>query len=70
MTFPQQPCSNGLVGDDIVKTAREWYEVDITAVAMRHSTLGGNNSYRASRRATRELIMVMHPRKQRGRRGI
>ena len=67
MTFPQQPCSNGLVGDDVVRTAREWYEVDITAVAMRHSTLGGNNSYRASRRATQELIMVMRPR-QRGRR--
>jgi hypothetical protein len=36
--------------------------VDVTAVALRHSTLGGNNSYRASRRASRELILSMRPR--------
>jgi adenine-specific DNA methylase len=61
MTFPQQPCSNGLSGEDIIGVARRWFEVDISSVVMRHSTLGGNNRYRASRRASLELIMSMKP---------
>jgi 16S rRNA G966 N2-methylase RsmD len=62
MTLPQHMCSNGLVGEQALTMAREFYEVDVTAVALRHSTLGGNNSYRASRRASRELILSMRPR--------
>ena len=61
MTFPQQSCSNGLAGEDILGLARQWFEVDIRTVVMRHSTLGGNNTYRASRRSSLELIMLMKP---------
>jgi adenine-specific DNA-methyltransferase len=65
MTFPQQSCSNGLVGEDIVGLARQWFEVDISTVVMKHSTLGGNNTYRASRRSSLELIMSMKPKTSR-----
>jgi adenine-specific DNA-methyltransferase len=61
MTFPQHRCSNGLVGEDIVDMARKWFLVDVRPVVTRHSTLGGNNDYRASRRSSLELIMVMRP---------
>jgi adenine-specific DNA-methyltransferase len=61
MTFPQQSCSNGLAGEYIVGLAKQWFEVDISTVVMKHSTLGGNNTYRASRRASLELIMLMKP---------
>jgi adenine-specific DNA-methyltransferase len=63
MTLPQHACSNGLVGEEIVAMARDLYEVDVTAVALRHSTLGGNNSHRVSRRTNRELILYMRPRR-------
>lgn len=68
MTFPQRPCSNGLDGEEIVSAAREWYEIDVKPVVLRHSTLGGNNTYRASRRSAQELIMLMRPRRRRMRR--
>jgi adenine-specific DNA-methyltransferase len=68
MTFPQQRSSNGLSGESIVQAARGPFEVDITSVVARHSTLGGNNSARAARRSSQELIMVMRPRtRSRGR---
>jgi 16S rRNA G966 N2-methylase RsmD len=64
MTFPQSRASNGLSGEEIVATARDRYEVDVVSVVARHSTLGGNNDGRASRRQSRELIMAMQPRRR------
>ncbi len=61
MTFPQQACSNGLSGEAVIDLARRWFEVDVSSVVMRHSTLGGNNLHRAARRSSRELIMAMIP---------
>jgi hypothetical protein len=62
MTFPQDRCSNGLIGEEIVELSRRWFLVDVRSVVARHSTLGGNNSYRASRRSSLELILVMKQR--------
>lgn len=61
MTFPQQQCSNGLSGEAVIDLAKQWFEVDVSSVVMRHSTLGGNNLQRAARRSSRELIMAMAP---------
>ncbi|MHB1988270.1 MAG: DNA adenine methylase [Acidimicrobiales bacterium] len=65
MTFPQHGCSNGISGEDIINVAREWFEVDVTSVRIRHSTLGGNNAGRAARRSAMELILSMQPRRPR-----
>jgi len=62
MTFPQHECSNGVVGEDLIDVARRWYSVDVSAVAMRYSTMGGNNSGRAARRRSQELILSLTPR--------
>jgi adenine-specific DNA methylase len=64
MTFPQHGCSNGVVGESLIGAAREWFEVDVTAVRTRHSTLGGNNSGRSARRSSVELILSMQPRRR------
>jgi adenine-specific DNA methylase len=65
MTFPQHGCSNGISGEGIITMAREWFEVDVTTVRTRHSTLGGNNAGRAARRSAMELILSMQPRRSR-----
>lgn len=65
MTFPQHECSNGISGEGIIAMAREWFEIDVTSVRTKHSTLGGNNAKRASRRSGTELILSMHPRRSR-----
>jgi hypothetical protein len=62
MTFPQHGCSNGIVGEDLISIARQWFEVDVTSVNTRHSTLGGNNTSRSSRRKAVELILSLNPR--------
>lgn len=62
MTFPQYGSSNGIVGEDLVALAREWFHVDVDSVATRYSTLGGNNNERASRMRSMELILAMRPR--------
>lgn len=62
MTFPQHSCSNGIVGEELVAMAREWFEVDVTSVNTRHSTLGGNNTSRSARRVGLELILSLSPR--------
>lgn len=61
MTFPQHECSNGISGEGIVSMAREWFKVDVTSVRTKHSTLGGNNANRSSRRSGTELILSMRP---------
>lgn len=65
MTFPQHGCSNGISGEGIITMAREWFEVDVTSVRTKHSTLGGNNTGRASRRSGTELILSMQPKRLR-----
>lgn len=65
MTFPQHACSNGVSGEELLRAGREWFEIDVMPVRMRHSTLGGNNEQRSSRRASVELIMAMRPKKRR-----
>jgi 16S rRNA G966 N2-methylase RsmD len=62
MTFPQHGCSNGVVGEELISMARQWFEVDVTSVNTRHSTLGGNNTSRSARRKTVELILSLTPR--------
>jgi adenine-specific DNA-methyltransferase len=63
LTFPQHGCSNGVTGEGLIALARRWFEVDVLQVPMRYSTLGGNNSSRAARRRSVELVMTMTPRK-------
>lgn len=62
MTFPQYGCSNGIVGEEITGIAQEWFTSDIKSVPMRHSTLGGNNAGRSSRRQSMELLLTFKPR--------
>lgn len=64
MTFPQYGCSNGIVGEQIADLARRWFVVDTMAIPMRHSTLGGNNAGRSSRRDALELVLTMQPRSE------
>lgn len=66
MTFPQHVCSNGIIGEDLITLARQWFEVDVTPVRTRHSTLGGNNTGRSARRSSVELILSLKPRNRRG----
>jgi len=67
MTFPQHRCSNGIAGEELVSAAREWFEVDVTVVNSRHSTLGGNNTFRAARQVSSELILSLQPRRRKAR---
>jgi adenine-specific DNA-methyltransferase len=60
-TFPEGQCSNGLSGDTVIETAQNWFKIDQEVVCGRFSTLGGNNSHRASRQISKELILVMSP---------
>lgn len=64
MTFPQHRCSNGIVGEELISVAREWFEVDVTVVNSRHSTLGGNNTSRAARQTSSELILSLQHRRR------
>ena len=64
MTFPQHNCSNGIVGEELITIARRWFEVDVTSVNTRHSTLGGNNTSRSARRVGLELILSLSPRRR------
>jgi len=61
-TFPEGECSNGLAGNVVIETASKWFHVTKTAVDGQFSTLGGNNSKRASRKFSQELILLLRPR--------
>jgi|tagenome__1003787_1003787.scaffolds.fasta_scaffold20985913_6 adenine-specific DNA-methyltransferase len=61
LTFPAGQSSNGLSGARIVELARERFTVSSKTVLGRFSTLGGNNTVRASRRASAELILRLSP---------
>jgi adenine-specific DNA methylase len=61
-TFPNNECSNGLSGDDIMKNAKTMFKIDKQIIKGRFSTLGGNNNIRDARKESSELILLMHPR--------
>jgi adenine-specific DNA-methyltransferase len=63
-TFPAGECSNGLSGKIIIETARTWFDVEEELVKGRFSTLGGNNTNRASREPSNELLLLMHPKEE------
>jgi hypothetical protein len=60
-TFPKGDCSNGLSGNLIKTVATELFRVEEQLVDGRFSTLGGNNSKRASRMTSHEMILTMTP---------
>jgi len=62
-TFPAGECTNGLSGNIVTETACVWYDVEKKLVNGRFSTLGGNNTYRASRNSSSELLLLMRPKK-------
>lgn len=61
VTFPKAECSNGLSGAEIVKLARGRFQVKATTVNGRFSTLGGNNTTRAARQHSAEMIIALKP---------
>jgi len=61
-TFPAGDCSNGLSGQLVIDMARMWFDVEVRHVSGQFSTLGGNNSRRASRKPSSELLLLMQPR--------
>jgi len=60
-TFPAGKCSNGLSGKVVVDMAQNWFEVEEQSVNGQFSTLGGNNSHRASRSPSKELLLLLQP---------
>lgn len=76
-TFPKGKCSNGLSGDQIIKTVEEWFEIASGSRIHAHdvivgkfSTLGGNNKrlknnrLKTSRVKSEELLLLLKPRNQ------
>jgi adenine-specific DNA-methyltransferase len=61
ITFPAARCSNGLSGEQIAELARSQFEVETKTVKGRFSTLGGNNTTRAARTPSAELIITLSP---------
>jgi len=62
MTFPQDACSNGLSGDQLLEIARQFFVVERNAVKTRFSTLGGNCTLRQARKTSNELMLLLKPR--------
>ena len=58
-TFPEKECSNGLSGDFIVDTAKEWFEIQTITSNSKFSTMGGNNIHRDARMHYDELVLIM-----------
>jgi len=61
LTFPAAMCSNGLSGQMIARMAQAWFRVREKVVHGRFSTLGGNNTSRAARSPSEELILLLEP---------
>ncbi len=59
ITFPAAECSNGLSGSEIATLARRQFQVHTKTVKGRFSTLGGNNSNRAARQSSAEMIITL-----------
>lgn len=60
-TFPAGECSNGLSGQTVIDMARMYFNVEVRLISGQFSTLGGNNNRRASRKPSRELLLLMQP---------
>lgn len=60
-TFPEEKCSNGLSGSMVTEIATTWFDVEEKSIFGRFSTLGGNNTYRAARKSSNELLLFMQP---------
>lgn len=60
-TFPTGECSNGLSGEIVTASAWKWFDVQEQYIKGRFSTLGGNNSIRAARASSSEMVLVMSP---------
>ena len=59
-TFPAGESSNGLSGDIVTEIAERLFDVQPRQVfSSRFSTLGGNNSNRAARLKSEELVLVL-----------
>jgi adenine-specific DNA-methyltransferase len=63
LTFPAEDCSNGLSGNAVCEIARTYYDVEEKHVDMRFSTLGGNHSHRAPRKHSKELLLLLKPKR-------
>jgi hypothetical protein len=63
ITFPNERCSNGLSGAQIARIAKSHFEVKTKSVRGSFSTLGGNNTIRAARHSSRELIISLRPKR-------
>lgn len=61
LTFPAGESSNGLSGGRVVELARERFKLTTRTVLGRFSTLGGNNTVRASRHSSAEMILALTP---------
>jgi adenine-specific DNA methylase len=68
LTFPDHECSNGLSGDLVRKTAKNYFRIQEKVVQSKFSTLGGNGRLsktgkkgRAARQKAKELILVLQP---------
>jgi adenine-specific DNA methylase len=61
VTFPAGTCSNGVSGDDVVATAKQWFRVEEREITGRFSTLGGNNTLRDGRQPSLELLLLLRP---------
>jgi adenine-specific DNA methylase len=57
LTFPANECSNGLSGASVREVADTMFTVSEHKIVGRFSTLGGNNSRRASRQDSLELVL-------------
>ncbi len=60
-TFPAGQCTNGLSGQHVIQTAGTWYDVDEKVIHGSFSTLGGNNTHRAPRQSSDELLLLFRP---------
>lgn len=58
-TFPEKKCSNGLSGEFIIETAKEWFHIQIITSNSKFSTMGGNNIHRDARMHYDEYVLIM-----------
>jgi adenine-specific DNA-methyltransferase len=59
LTFPAGLASNGLSGGAVLDASREYFHVRHRVIEGRFSTLGGNNTKRASRQPSSELVLLL-----------
>lgn len=60
-TFPAGESSNGLSGNIVIELAKKFFSVEEETIGGVFSTLGGNNSHRAPRKLSNELLLLFTP---------